>query len=72
MSDQSTVDSREAWPKGMGRPAQDALENAGITRIEDLTHHSEAEIRALHGVGPKALAVLRETLAAKGLSFRAA
>ena len=32
----------------------------------------EAEIGKLHGVGPKALRILRQTLAKRGLSFKQA
>jgi hypothetical protein len=31
---------------------------------------SEAEMMALHGMGPKALGILKAALAAKGLAFR--
>ena len=31
---------------------------------------SEADLLALHGVGPKAVALLRQTLAERGLAFR--
>jgi hypothetical protein len=44
----------------------------GITRLEQLTQLTEAEILKLHGVGPKAVGVLRTALSAKGLSFGAA
>jgi hypothetical protein len=30
----------------------------------------EAELRALHGMGPKALGILREARAARGLAFQ--
>ena len=57
------------FPRGIGRPATQALTLVGYTRLEQLTNVSEAELLKLHGVGPKAVRVLRETLAAKGLSF---
>jgi hypothetical protein len=34
-----------------------------------VAHHSEKELLAIHGVGPKAIAVLDEALAAKGLDY---
>jgi len=34
-----------------------------------LTQVRAAELLKLHGVGPKAIRILRETLAAKGLAF---
>ena len=58
-----------AFPK-IGSPATRALEAAGYTRLEQLTKVSEAELGQLHGMGPKALGILRETLKEKGLSFK--
>jgi DNA-directed RNA polymerase alpha subunit len=58
------------FPPKMGAPARRALENAGYTRLEELTGLSEAELLKLHGMGPKAMAMLRDALAAKGLSLR--
>ena len=53
----------------IGAPAQRALQSVGITKLEQLTKVSEAEILKLHGMGPNALNKLRQALAAKGLSF---
>ncbi len=58
-----------ALPK-TSAPAQRALESAGITTLEQLTKVTEAELLQLHGMGQKALGILRESLKAKGLSFR--
>jgi|CXWL01.1.fsa_nt_gi uncharacterized protein YdhG (YjbR/CyaY superfamily) len=57
------------FPK-IGAPATRALEAAGYSRLEQLTKISEAELGQLHGMGPKALVILRETLKEKGLSFK--
>ncbi len=57
------------FPKGIGRPATDALLAAGYTSLEQLTGVREVDIKQLHGVGPKAVKILRETLAEMGLSF---
>jgi NAD-dependent DNA ligase len=56
------------FPK-IGAPATGALIHAGYTRLEQLTKFSEKELLALHGVGPKAVRILREALAEKGLAF---
>jgi hypothetical protein len=56
-------------PTGIGKPAQRALAGAGYLRLEQFTLISEAEILKLHGMGPKALGIIRQALAAKGLSF---
>lgn len=56
------------FPK-IGAPATRALEAAGYTRLEQLTKVTEAELGRLHGMGPKALGILREALRARKLSF---
>jgi hypothetical protein len=57
-------------PSSLGKPALRALEGAGYTRLEQFTKISEADVKELHGVGPKALDTLKSSLKAKGLSFR--
>jgi hypothetical protein len=52
-------------------PATRAIASIGVTRLEQLPEHREPDLRALHGMGPKAIRILREALAAKGLDFRA-
>jgi len=54
----------------IGAPAQRALASVGITRLEQLTKLTEAELLQLHGMGKKAVSALREALALHGLSFR--
>ncbi|WP_202916199.1 DNA-binding protein [Paenibacillus mesophilus] len=56
-------------PTGISKPAQRALSGAGYSRLEQFTTISEAEILKLHGMGPKALGIIRQALADKGLSF---
>jgi hypothetical protein len=53
----------------LSAPAQRALANAGYGRLEDLAGVPEADLLRLHGVGPSAIAPLREALAALGLSL---
>jgi predicted flap endonuclease-1-like 5' DNA nuclease len=53
----------------IGRPATGALAEAGITRLTEVSRHTEVELLALHGVGPKAVRILREALAERGLAF---
>lgn len=62
-------DAENNLPTNIGKPATDALAAAGYTRLEQLTQVSEKDILNLHGVGPKAVGLLRQALAAKGLSF---
>ena len=56
-------------PAGLSKPALRALTAAGYTRLEQLTKLSEAEVKRLHGMGPRALDLLRRALAADGRSF---
>ena len=57
------------FPK-IGAPATRALEAAGYTNLKQLTKVTEAELAQLHGMGPKALGILRDTLKVEGLSFK--
>jgi uncharacterized protein YdhG (YjbR/CyaY superfamily) len=54
----------------IGAPATRALNAAGYSRLEQLTKVTEADLGQLHGMGPKAIGILRETLKEKGLSFK--
>ncbi len=58
-----------AFPK-IGAPALRALNGVGYQELADLTQTTEAELAKLHGMGPKALGILREALAAKGWCFK--
>ncbi|MEV5830184.1 hypothetical protein AB0L25_31905 [Spirillospora sp. NPDC052242] len=57
-------------PKAIGRPATRALTAAGITTLDQVADLTEAELRAMHGIGPKVVKILHETLAAGGRTFR--
>jgi predicted flap endonuclease-1-like 5' DNA nuclease len=61
--------SDETLPAKLAKPAQRALASAGITQLNQLTTISEAELTKLHGMGPKAIALLRDALAEKGKAF---
>lgn len=59
------------FPPGVAQPAQRALASIGITRLDEVATISETKLKNLHGVGPKAIRILREALAERGLSFAA-
>jgi hypothetical protein len=59
-----------AFPPSIGRPANAALVNIGITTLEQVAALTEKELLAIHGVGPKAVRILKEELAKGGLSFK--
>ncbi|MCX4835128.1 helix-hairpin-helix domain-containing protein [Streptomyces sp. NBC_01016] len=65
------ADATGDLPAAIGRPATRALLSAGIDTLERVARHSEAELLAMHGVGPKAVRVLKEELAGKGTALRA-
>ncbi|MBV9331330.1 MAG: RNA polymerase [Alphaproteobacteria bacterium] len=54
---------------GLSAPARRALANAGIAGLAQLAKKSEAEISALHGMGPNAMKLLRAKLKAAGKAF---
>ncbi len=56
----------------IGAPATRALEFEGYTTLKQLTKLSEAELAQLHGVGPKAIRILRDALKERGWSFKPA
>ncbi|QMV44834.1 helix-hairpin-helix domain-containing protein [Cohnella cholangitidis] len=58
------------FPARLAKPALRALNNVGIVRLEQLTEISEAELKKLHGMGPKAIEQLRVALEARALAFR--
>lgn len=60
--------SQTDFPK-TSAPALSALNHAGYYHLEQLTQVTEREIAALHGMGPKALGILREALRERGWSF---
>jgi len=64
------VETDETNLPKVGTPALRALLGAGYTRLEHLAEVTESELLKLHGVGPKAVRILREALAERNLSFR--
>lgn len=47
-----------ALPKSIGKPATRALLGAGVRSLADVARLTEADLLALHGVGPKAVRIL--------------
>jgi predicted flap endonuclease-1-like 5' DNA nuclease len=67
MTDQVSSD----LPRSIGKPATRGLHGAGYTQLAQLTTVTEAELLALHGVGPKAIRILKAALNEQGLAFAA-
>ncbi|SNR27472.1 Helix-hairpin-helix domain-containing protein [Haloechinothrix alba] len=57
-------------PDEIGKTAARELALNGITSLQQVADHSEKELLAIHGVGPKAVAILGEALAAQGLDYK--
>ncbi|KYG75381.1 RNA polymerase alpha subunit C-terminal domain-containing protein [Roseivirga echinicomitans] len=51
-------------------PARRALAGEEISSLEQLSEYSEKEISALHGMGPKAITLLKTVLEENNLYFK--
>lgn len=60
---------RTEFPPGIGKVAKRELAGNGYTRYDQLATVSAKTLLAIHGVGPKAIRILDEELAQRGLSF---
>ena len=54
----------------IGRPATSALAVIGITTLEGAAALGEKQLLAQHGIGPKAVRILREALATEGRELK--
>jgi hypothetical protein len=54
----------------IGAPATRALASIDVTRLSQLTEHRADDLLKLHGMGPRAVGILRQALAEQGLSLR--
>lgn len=53
----------------IGKVARRELANHGLRTYPDLARVSAGELLRIHGVGPKAIRILTEELAARDLAF---
>ncbi len=53
----------------LAKPAQRAIQNEGITTMEQLSKYSEKEFSQLHGIGKNAMNIVKQTMSENGLSF---
>jgi len=61
--------SQTSLPEKIGRPATMALAGIGVTSLEQVAKMTEHELDHLHGVGPKAIGILKEALAENNMSL---
>lgn len=58
------------FPESLSAPALRALTHAGIKGLSQLGRYTEKEVGALHGMGPKGVAMLKAELKKKKLDFK--
>jgi hypothetical protein len=69
MTDDKIDPAAHGFPPGMSQPSMRALLAAGYTSLEAVAAATARDLLDLHGMGPKGIRLLREGLAARGLSF---
>lgn len=57
-------------PQGIGKPARRALASNGIHTLKEVSTLTEKELLQLHGMGPKAVRILKEALAEQQLRLK--
>ena len=57
-------------PDAIGKTAARELALNGITSLEQVAERSRTELLRIHGVGPKAIAILGDALAERGMDYR--
>ncbi len=62
------TDATELTPR-IGKVAHRELALSGYTRYEQLTRVTHEDLLSIHGIGPKAIRILEEELASRGLAF---
>src|SRR5262245_22077424 len=58
-----------AFRRGVSKRALRALASIGVTRLDQVTRFTEAELLALHGMGPKAIGIIKAALLARENHF---
>jgi len=61
--------AEEGFPRGVSAPATRALHGAGYRELNQLADVPAADLAKLHGMGPKAVAVLQQALEERGLTL---
>ncbi|MET0862016.1 MAG: hypothetical protein ABW091_13425 [Microbacterium sp.] len=57
------------FPREIGRTARRELAVHGYTRFDQLSAVTSSQLLRIHGVGPKAVRILTEQMAARGLTL---
>lgn len=67
---ESSKEAGNGFLAGLSAPALRALTKHGIEKLEDLAQYSQAEILALHGIGPASIPIIKKALVKAGISFK--
>ncbi|MGO1592131.1 MAG: hypothetical protein ACTHW1_03390 [Ancrocorticia sp.] len=68
MSTRDTPEQIGDLPR-IGRPANSALLLQGLTTLAEVAAFGKAQLGELHGVGPKAIRILSEAIAAADIEW---
>ena len=68
-ADKQPAQPENELPAGIGAPATRVLLAVGYTRLDQLAKARVQDLLKLHGMGPKAIGIIREALKAKGMHF---
>lgn len=63
-------DPDSSFPKSMGKVAPHSLIAHGIKDMDQATGFTEKELLKIHGVGPKAIRILKEELSKSNKSLK--
>jgi predicted flap endonuclease-1-like 5' DNA nuclease len=69
MSSRTKEQTEPAFPKGIAKPALRALAAVGVSRLDQVTRFTESQLLALHGMGPKAIGIIKDALSTQGKSL---
>ncbi|MEO7040697.1 MAG: helix-hairpin-helix domain-containing protein [Gemmatimonadaceae bacterium] len=69
-ADRLTASIKDAFPPGLSQPALRALASAGYSHLDQLATVDEDDLAALHGMGPKAIQIIRVALKRRGRNLR--
>lgn len=69
MPSRTPEQSESAFPKGIAKPALRALASVGVSSLDEVTRFTESQLLALHGMGPKAIGIIKDALRAQSKSL---
>ena len=67
---EETRKPKDNFLSSLSAPARRALENNGITTLEQLSKYSKKEVLSFHGMGKSSIPKLEKLLSDQNMSFR--